>query len=451
MATVGIFPTTLVLGEDSAAHANERSHSSDAVLPKLGHLVAGKYRIDGILGEGGMGVVAAGHQLNLDRPVAIKFLRQTLGESARQRFTREAMAIAKLENEHVVRVFDAGEERGQPFIVMERLVGNDLADELRLGPLDAEIAIRYLLEACEALAEAHSHGIVHRDLKPSNLFITKGANGRQSVKVLDFGVSKWLDTEPADETPLATGDHGFVGTPAYVSPEQLTTPNAVDERADVWALGVVLYQCLSGKRPFEARGIPQLCAAILSAQPPEFGPELRVPGSLASIVRRSLRKKPEERYQTVKELARALAEFRAPRGRSTRALAALGALPLPTVLVLASAAVIALAVGTRTREPAGSTLGRAAALPLAVVAPPLREMAPEPTHLFASASKPPAPASSGVSASHPRPPEGTRKLRPAKPAPQPSAAASIPPAASNATTAPPEPTGSADAKPLYRR
>ncbi|HVR19017.1 MAG TPA: serine/threonine-protein kinase, partial [Polyangiaceae bacterium] len=219
MATVGIFPSTRALGDDSAEHAAGHSRSSDAVLPKVGHLVAGKYRIDGILGEGGMGVVAAGHQLNLDRPVAIKFLRQTLGESARQRFTREAMAIAKLENEHVVRVYDAGEERGQPFIVMERLVGNDLADELRLGPLDSEMAVRYLLEACEALADAHSQGIVHRDLKPSNLFIIKGANGRRSVKVLDFGVSKWLDNDPSDETPLATGDHGFVGTPAYISPE----------------------------------------------------------------------------------------------------------------------------------------------------------------------------------------------------------------------------------------
>jgi serine/threonine protein kinase len=351
MGSATTSPTTADqgLGDDASGTSRQGSRLLDPALPRIGHLLAGKYRIDGILGRGGMGVVAAGHQLNLDRPVAIKFLRHTLAETARQRFTREAMAVARIQSDHVVRVYDAGEENGLPFIVMERLVGNDLAEELSRGPLAPDVAVKYLLEACEALAEAHELGIVHRDLKPSNLYVTKGANGRRNLKVLDFGVSKWLDTAPDGETPLATADHGIIGTPAYVSPEQLTTPNAVDERSDIWSLGVVIHQCLSGKRPFEGRSVPQVCAAILAAPAPEFEPRLGVPDTLAAIVRRCLKKKPAERYQSVRELSEALAGFRTPRSVPERAFDALRGRGLVRWVALGAAIAVAVTLGVLFR------------------------------------------------------------------------------------------------------
>jgi serine/threonine-protein kinase len=258
-----------------------------------------------------MGVVMAGHQLNLDRPVAIKFLHpsQLHGVRPTRRFEREAMAIAKMQSEHVVRVFDAGQEGGSPFIVMERLVGHDLASELIAGPLPSGLAVSYLLEACEAIAEAHALGIVHRDVKPSNLFIARTAKGRKVVKVLDFGISKWLGPRSDLELSFATGEHGFVGTPAYVSPEQLTHPEDVDARADIWALGVVLYQCLCGKLPFAGDSVAQLTAAILSDEPSEFSSSSDIPAPLRTVVERCLAKDPAKRFTSVLELARALLPF----------------------------------------------------------------------------------------------------------------------------------------------
>jgi serine/threonine-protein kinase len=276
-----------------------------------GRVVAGRYRIDSILGRGGMGVVAAGLQLDLERPVAIKFLRASLARDARpiRRFAREARAIAKMRSEHVVRVFDVAEEDGVPFIVMERLHGCDLAAELTRGPLPVALTVEYVLQACEAIAEAHSLGIVHRDLKPSNLFLAEGFADRRTLKVLDFGVSKWLGPAPDLDTPLSTSEGSFIGTPAFVSPEQLTRPESVDGRTDVWALGVVLYQCLSGRLPFEADSVPRLCAQILTAEPRPLASSLGVPEGLEAVILRCLRKELHERYASIAELAQALRPF----------------------------------------------------------------------------------------------------------------------------------------------
>ncbi|HEX6271725.1 MAG TPA: protein kinase [Polyangiaceae bacterium] len=455
MSSGATSPTTALPLDDDSADAAERQRLPDPVLPKPGHLLAGKYRVDGAIGRGGMGVVAAGHQLSLDRPVAIKFLRQALAGTARQRFTREAMAIARMQSEHVVRVFDAGEEDGVPFIVMERLVGNDLAAELGRGPLRPEVAVSYLREACEAIAEAHSLGIVHRDLKPSNLFIAEGANGRRIVKVLDFGVSKWLGSAPDGETPLSTADHGLVGTPAYVSPEQLTTPGAVDGRTDLWALGVVLYQCLSGKRPFEVRGIPQLCAAILTAQTPELDPNLGVPEALRAIIRRCLRKKPAERYASVDELDAALAASMTPPSAAGRVFGAVRSRPALAFLV--ASAVVALGaasirfhwIGRDAEErPAGTAPAQesqAAGNPVVPGVSPLPPAAAAPTSL-------PVVSASATPPAMPSAPKA-RVVREARRSDVKAVPSSAAPASSGVSEQPIEkPSPKDDAsKPMYRR
>jgi serine/threonine-protein kinase len=456
-------PTTALPLDDDSAGGGERQKLPDPVLPKPGHLLAGKYRVDGVIGRGGMGVVAAGHQLSLDRPVAIKVLRQALVGTARQRFTREAMAIARMQSEHVVRVFDAGEEDGVPFIVMERLVGSDLAAELGRGPLRPELAVSYLREACEAIAEAHSLGIVHRDIKPSNLFIAEGANGRRIVKVLDFGVSKWLGSAPDGETPLSTADHGLVGTPAYVSPEQLTTPGAVDGRTDVWALGVVLYQCLSGKRPFEVRGIAQLCAAILTAPTPELEPNLGVPDALRAIIRRCLRKKPAERYPSVDELAAALAAFSMPPSAARRALGAFRARPGLTLLLAGAVVALGAVAATRFRGPARDAEER----PAVAVPAQESEAAGTPVAHPVSRALPTAaaPASLPAASANVAPPAvrsapQARIVREARrssvaavqgSAAVPGSAAHASPGASNQPAAEKPPTKDAASKPMYRR
>ncbi|HEX6274660.1 MAG TPA: serine/threonine-protein kinase [Polyangiaceae bacterium] len=336
-------PTEHAVERSEAGRGEDAGAPGDA-LPQIGSVLGGKYRIERELGRGGMGVVLLGHQQNLDRRVAIKVLRGSLAEQARssQRFAREALAIAKLESEHVVRVFDAGEDGGVPYIVMEYLEGHDLAAELAAGSLPPSRAVEYLRQACEPIIEAHSLGIVHRDLKPSNLFLAK-SKGKESLKVLDFGVSKWLGPAPGADTPLATREDSMIGTPAYVSPEQLVDPKSVDGRTDVWALGVVLYQCLTGKLPFRADSVPRLSAAILSAEPTAFDPGTGIPAPLREITLRCLKKDPAERFQTVEELDRALSRFNqgsmAPVARTPVAISR------STLPVIAGVATLVLAFG----------------------------------------------------------------------------------------------------------
>jgi eukaryotic-like serine/threonine-protein kinase len=306
MSQASLTPTTRLSADAPEMSGPASSPPADLCLPAIGHVLAGKYRIEHILGRGGMGVVVAGHQLSLDRSVAIKFLRRFATEGSRQRFTREALAVARMKSEHAVRVFDAGEEEGIPFIVMERLVGRDLAAELSVAPLEVETAAAYLLEACAAIAEAHALGMVHRDIKPSNLFLVDRSGGQKVLKVLDFGVSKQLGSVNGLDPGTSTVDACLVGTPAYASPEQLLSPATVDTRIDIWGLGVVLYQCVSGRRPFAARNLAQLGAAILAAPPADFDPALEIPDALRSVIWRCLEKRPEDRFQSVEALASAL-------------------------------------------------------------------------------------------------------------------------------------------------
>ncbi|HVY48263.1 MAG TPA: serine/threonine-protein kinase, partial [Minicystis sp.] len=234
-------------------------------LPAIGDVVAGKYRVDEIVGEGGMGVVLGATHLELGRRVALKFLSPAAAPSsdAVPRFLREARAMAALEGEHVARVIDVGAlPTGAPYIVMERLVGVDLERELaRRGRFPVAEAVDSVLQACEALAEAHAAGIVHRDLKPSNLFRAMRPPGEPIVKVLDFGISKLAaGAQPAAAGVTTTGG-GPIGSPRYMSPEQIRG-HGVDRRTDVWALGVVLFELLAARSPLAADSFPALYAAI---------------------------------------------------------------------------------------------------------------------------------------------------------------------------------------------
>lgn len=278
----------------------------------VGEVIAGKYKLERVLGQGGMGVVFAAVDRELERRVAIKLLlpEHTENEGAVGRFLREAKAAARIRSEHVVQVYETGRlPAGVPYIVMEFLNGADLAQKLEeRGTLPVPEAANYLLEACEALAQAHAAGVVHRDLKPANLFLSRHADGSDVLKVLDFGISK-LDSGAA-LTKSAT----ILGSPYYMSPEQLQTPTDVDARADVWALGVIAYELLSGRRPFDSESLPGLCVSILNTQPAPISEITQaVPPELERFLQRCLAKDRKDRCQTVAEFAAALAPF-APAG-----------------------------------------------------------------------------------------------------------------------------------------
>src|SRR6187402_3368467 len=236
----------------------------------VGQVVAQKYRVDRVIGQGGMGVVVAGFHLELDQPVAIKFLvtESGLESEGAERFRREARAAAKIHSEHVARVFDIGllDER-LPYMVMELLNGNDLEHEIdRRGALPVAEATGYLLQAIDAVAEAHSAGIVHRDLKPTNLFLAQRADGSRIVKVLDFGISKLVGPGWGPDAAL-TRSASIFGSPLYMSPEQMRSSKDVDVRSDIWSLGAILYELIAGQPPYVADSMPALCLAIISAPP----------------------------------------------------------------------------------------------------------------------------------------------------------------------------------------
>lgn len=283
-----------------------------------GDVLAGKYRVDRVLGQGGMGVVVAASHLQLRQRVAIKFL---LPEAMRhpgavERFLREARAAVRLKSEHVARVIDVGElDTGAPYMVMEYLEGSDLADVLqRCGTLPVEEAVDYVLQACEAIAEAHVAGIVHRDLKPANLFRTTGADGRLTIKVLDFGISKVSEGEEGGMALTKTT--ALLGSPLYMSPEAMRSARDVDARSDQWALGVILYELLTGQPPFTAETITELVYKVMSEAPaPAQAPSGALPPALCDAIARAMSKDRTQRYATIGELAWALSEFGSANGQ----------------------------------------------------------------------------------------------------------------------------------------
>jgi len=279
-----------------------------------GDIIAGKYRVDRILGSGGMGVVVAARHLGLDELVAIKLLLpEALADTDTvRRFEREARAAVKIKSEHVARIIDVGTlPDGAPFIVMEYLRGEDLAARVaRTGPLAVADAIELILQACEAMAEAHALGIVHRDLKPANLFCVRGADGRLSIKVLDFGISKFTRANADNSAFGVTKTSAVVGSPFYMSPEQMQSPRTVDARTDVWAMGIILFQLLTGDVPFAGETFPQICVNVATQPAPSLR-RLRanVPVGLEAVALRCLEKDPSKRYPSVAALAAALGPF----------------------------------------------------------------------------------------------------------------------------------------------
>jgi tRNA A-37 threonylcarbamoyl transferase component Bud32 len=284
-----------------------------AASVRAGDILAGKYRIDRVLGVGGMGVVVAAHHLQLDERVAIKFLLPEMlaQQDAVMRFSREARAAVKIKSEHVARVTDVGTlETGAPYMVMEYLEGADLAELVRRGPLPLTQAVDFVLQACEAIAEAHALGIVHRDLKPANLFLATLPGGVQSVKVLDFGISKLTGLSASGGQDSATRTKALMGSPLYMSPEQMESSKDVDVRSDLWALGIIVYELIAGVSPFVADTMPELILRIMSSAPPSLRERRAdVPAGLDAAILRCLVKDRAQRWQSVGDLAAALAPF----------------------------------------------------------------------------------------------------------------------------------------------
>ena len=284
-----------------------------------GEILAGKYRVERVLGAGGMGIVVRVTSLEGSQVFALKFLRPSVARkpSAAARFLREAQAGKRIKSPHVVTISDVGElAPGSPYLVMEYLEGTSLDKRLageKLLPLDQ--ACDLALQVAEGLAAAHAMGVIHRDIKPANLFLTAGCEGMEWLKIVDFGISKILDPD-SPAAPHLTRTQTSIGSPLYMSPEQMRSARTADFRADQWSLGVVLYRMATGHLPFDAKSLPRLCVQVLEA---DFVPVATrrsdLPADFAVAVERCLRCSPGDRHADIAELAEALVPFAGPGGR----------------------------------------------------------------------------------------------------------------------------------------
>jgi eukaryotic-like serine/threonine-protein kinase len=290
---------------------------SEEEVPE-GQILAEKYRAERVLGAGGMGVVVRVRHIETSELFALKFLRPSTARdpSARARFLREAQAAGRIENPHVVRIPDVGTlASGVPYLVMEYLEGIPLEARLANGnclPLAESCDLS--LQACEGLAAAHATGVIHRDIKPANLFISYDEAGSELLKIVDFGVSKILDESMGQGI---TRTQTAIGSPLYMSPEQMRSARTADPRTDQWSLGAVLYRMVTGKLPFFAPSLPRLCVQVMEGA---FVPMASVcpdlPAEFVAAVERCFRVQPNQRYADVAELAQALVPFAGPDGRA---------------------------------------------------------------------------------------------------------------------------------------
>lgn len=275
----------------------------------VGQTIVGKYQIVRTLGAGGMALVYEAVHVGLDRRVAIKMLAGAMvgNEPMAHRFRREARAIAQIQSPYVARVLDIDAfANGHPFIVLELLTGNDLGDEIdRRSALSIDEATDFVRQAAMGMSAAHTAGVVHRDLKPANIFLCNPveSDGRRVAKILDFGISKIVHDD--DDRRITRASEAF-GTPHYMSPEQIRNARDVDARADVWALGVVLYECLTGRTPYEGEATEVIAAIVSEPVPSPRKHNGAIPPQLEAVVMRALERTPSARFQTAAELADAL-------------------------------------------------------------------------------------------------------------------------------------------------
>ncbi|MEZ4441954.1 MAG: serine/threonine-protein kinase [Polyangiaceae bacterium] len=280
------------------------------LVPEAGTVIAGRYRLERQLGEGGMGSVWAATDDKLRREVAIKLVTERIADSERAlaRFEREAMSVARLRSPYIAQVYDYGVEDGSPYIIMELLHGEDLKATLaRSGRMSLPETARVVVQIAKALHAAHASGTIHRDLKPANVFVTQ-EHGEEVCKVFDFGVAKALNDLADDGETTAEGV--LLGTPRYMSPEQAHGAKQVDHRSDLWALGVIAYVCLTGRLPFVAAGTGHVLVKICTEDPPP--PSSLVEGYGAEVdafFQKALAKDPAARFQSAKELGTAFAEL----------------------------------------------------------------------------------------------------------------------------------------------
>jgi serine/threonine-protein kinase len=428
---------------------------------EAGQVIGGKYEILRTLGEGGMGVVLAARDVRLERTVAIKVLRPELASNkeAAERFVREARAAVKVLSEHVARVIDVDLDSSEtPIMVMEYLEGQDLEQAIaERAPLAVADVALWVIQACDAIAEAHAQQIVHRDLKPANVFLARQPGGAEIVKVLDFGISKQVASGAANLSLTRTS--ALMGSPLYMSPEQMRSTRDVDTRTDIWALGAILHEALAGHPPFEGETITQLSANVLLEEPTRLDalrPDL--PPRLADIVWRALRKTPAERFSHVGELALELMPFapahaRAHVERIERVLVGAGLAPAAFIARGSAppAPRRALADGDRFEPARPSIAARARTLANFVQtgeSEPARKQAPL-WRAFAALGvlaalavlllrSPPARLAASASAARPRAAASLTPPVPAAPTPEPAAVASVAPPVALAIE--PEPT-----------
>ena len=414
-----------------------------------GDIIAGKYRVVRELGRGGVGVVVEVEHQKLRQRLAIKLLDPFFVRDSDivDRFEREARAMAALKSPYVTAVSDVDVlEDGTPYMVMELLEGHDMSAELRkrqvLPPLEA---IDFVVQACEGLATVHAHGIVHRDLKPSNLFLVPTATGH-TVKVMDFGISKFEGNE-------VTRTGSSLGTPAYMSPEQVRSPRDVDVRTDIWSLGVLLFRALSGALPFEGEGITGMSVAIVNEEAKRLDalrPEL--PYELVHLVHRCLEKDREARFATATELRDALTAVR----RTMQVRSQAPTIPFVDLPVESGAEVLDSFIRNAPRAPTAATPSSASPTAAPAMAPDpakskkglvvglvvflaalaalgavgvmlVRVRAPEVTISPASSAEPTPPTS--APAMEPAPPATAEAPKAVEPAPSPVPSASVVPAA----------------------
>jgi serine/threonine-protein kinase len=394
----------------------------------VGAVLDGKFEIEKALASGAGGDVYEAMHLGLATRVAVKVLRPGIPETAdirRKRFTREARVAARLKSDHVVRIYDiVAPAEGPTYIVMELLLGETLADRVRrAGPLPVAEAVDFVLQATKPLAQMHDEGIVHRDVKPSNLFLARDADGRERIKLLDFGVAAFQ--QPVFQPPVGRADSSLtlsevvVGTPRYMAPEQVRAAKQVDARADVWALGVTLYELLAGTAPFDGQTVLAVLHQIERQEPRRLAdvrPE--VPTALVDVVHACLAKDPGGRPASARLLADALVEalgVKAKPRRDRRPLVAAGTVAVLAVVGIAAAATRSSGVPVEV-APTPSLAASASPTPTPTPSPtPSPTPTPTPTPTLTPSPTPspsPSPASTAAS---PRRPSAKPALRPVKP------------------------------------